>query len=159
MKRTLLTIKEQEAFFSGNYQQSRITHKWSSRGYGNSKIIDGNGTVLGKASGCGYDRYGAALGNMIMALFPEQVHKLAKRECKGRSQTRKGSKSFYGMFYNRKDDAAYLDGGCGERSMLDILNKIGFSLQYVNESTRSNNGEAFYILRPITKNERKWLRA
>jgi len=156
--RTILTIKEQNEFLSKNYHLTSISHKWSTRGMGNSKILDRNKDVIAKAGGCGYDRYGAALGNAITAMFPNEVLKLAKRECKGRSQTRKGSEKFYGLFYDKKNNRAYLDGGCGSSCMEAILNKIGFTLQYVNEHQQSRGGETFYVLTPITKQQRKWLR-
>jgi len=155
--KTLLTIKEQEQFLNDNWQLSSLVHKWSTRGYGNSKILDGQGHVIGKAGGCGYDRYGAALGNAISEMFPNEILKLAKRECKGERREYKGSKNFYGLFYNAKEGQAWVDGGCGSNSMTKILNKIGFSLRYVGESEQSNNGEQFYTLAPLTKHERKWL--
>lgn len=154
--RTLMTKKQQSEFLANNWRAKTITHKWSTRGYGNSKILDGGNEIIGKAGGCGYDRYGAALGDAIMALFPDEVLKLAKRECKGRRRTYKTAKNFYGLYYNAIEGKAWLDGACGSSCMLRILNKIGFSLEYVGESERSNNGEQFYTLRPLSKHERKY---
>ena len=156
MLRTLLTIKQQHAFLADHWQAKTLTHKWSTNGYGNSKILDGQGNVIGKAGGCGYDRYGTALGNAMTALFPKLIHKLAKRECKGSRRTYKQAKDFYGLFYNAVTDKAWVDGGCGHESMKRILQKIGFSLEYVGESERSRTGEQFYRLVPITKHERKY---
>ena len=113
--------------------------------------------MVAKASGCGYDRYGAALGAAIAELFPEEVLKLAKRECKGPRREYKDSKNFYGLFYDAKRGKAWLDGACGSQQMVRILNKIGFSLQYIGESERSHTGEQFYELQPLSKHERKYL--
>lgn len=115
--RTLLTIKQQNAFLDTNWHLKTITHKWSTNGYGNSRILDGRGDLLGRAGGCGYDRYGAALGNAITEIFPEEVLRLAKRECKGRRREYKGAPNFYGLFYNSKEKRAWLDGACGESCM------------------------------------------
>ena len=155
---TLLTKAQQAEFLSTNWQLATLTHKWSVRGMGNSKILDNKGSVLGKAGGCGYDRYGAALGESIMALFPAEVLKLAKRVCKGkRGDVRKGSSEFYGLFLY-KDGRAALDGGCGEQCMTAVLNKIGFSLDYVAKNERSNSGEVFYTLTPLSSQDRRFIK-
>lgn len=156
--KTLLTIKQQHQFLSDNWQLKTLIHKWSCRGYGNSKIIDGRDNVIGKAGGCGYDRYGAALGNAISAMFPEEVLRLAQRECKGRRRTYKQAKTFYGLFYNSIDKKAWLDGACGSGCMDEILKKIGFSLEQVAAFDRGQTGETVYVLKPITKHDRKWLK-
>lgn len=157
MARTLLTIEQQHEWLTLNHTRRTLEHKWSIRGMGNSKILDSNGVVLGKANGCGYDRYGAALGRAITELFPEEVLKLAKRECKGRRRTRKQSEEFYGLFYNSVEGIAWLDGACGSRCMERVLNKIGFTLVYVAETNGSQNGSAFYRFEPLTKNQRRYL--
>lgn len=156
--RTLLTIEQQNAWLSANHQYAHISHKWSCNGYGNSKILDSRGAVIGKASGCGYDRYGTALGEAICAMFPEEIAKLAKRECKGaRNELRKGSRKYYGLFLSKsKERGAYVDGGCGYNCMTKILNKIGFSLEQVGSAERGNLGEVFYVIKPLTKHERQY---
>lgn len=154
--KTLLTIKQQEQFLSDNWQLKTIVHKWSCRGYGNSKILDNRDSLLGKAGGCGYDRYGAALGNAISEMFPSEVIRLAKRECKGKRRNYKGAKNFYGLFYNSVDKKAWLDGGCGESCMIKILNKIGFTLEQVAAFDRGQTGETVYIMKPLTKHDKKY---
>lgn len=154
---TILTIKEQNEFIKTNYSKVNIEHKWSCRGYGNSKILDTCDNILTKASGCGYDRFGTVIGDLIQLLFPVELLKLAKRECKGkRNSTRKTSKVFYGLFYDSKNNRAYTDGGCGIECMKRILNKIGFELNYINETKGSVTGSQFYQINVISKHVRKY---
>jgi len=152
--KTLLTVKEQHSYLADNWQHKTWKHKWSCRGMGNSKIIDARDNVIGKAGGCGYDRYGAAIGQAITTLFGKEVHKLAKRECKGTRRNYKKSEKFYGLFYDGTTDKAWLDGGCGHTCMTKILNKIGFSLQYIGESKQAHSGEQFHSLLPVTKSDK-----
>lgn len=154
--RTILTIKEQHEFLNTNWNYKTLTHKWSCRGYGNSKVI-ANGEVIAKAGGCGYDRFGAAIGEAIAHIFGKELNKLARRECKGKRRDRKGSEKFYGLFYDSVKKRAWVDGGCGSECMKKILNKIGFSLEYVGESEQAQSGEAFYSLVPVTKHNRRFL--
>lgn len=155
---TIMTIAQQKEWLNKNWQYSTLVHKWSTNGYGNSKIL-ANGDVIGKADGCGYDRYGAALGNAIMEMFPKELHKLAKRHCVGKRRNYKQPKNsrLYGLFYDAIKDRAWVDGACGSNQMIYILNAIGFGLDYVRESKRSHTGKQFYTMRPVSKNERKWL--
>jgi len=156
---TLLTTKQQESFLNTNFQLKTLTHKWSARGYGNSKMLDNNGQVLSKASGCGYDRYGTVIGSMIMYLFPLELNRLAKRFCKqgARNSVRKGSESFYGMLYNAKTKSAYLNGACGDSCMYKVLNAIGFEMIMICENGRSNSGEVFYSLSPLSAHNKKYV--
>ena len=110
-------------------------------------------------SGCvaGYDRYGKALGEAIVAMFPDQIQHLAKTKCKGRRRDYKQAPDFYGLFFNSKTQRSWVDGACGDNCMVKILNKIGFSLERIGESERANCGEVFYRLIPIKKHEYKWL--
>tara|TARA_R110000822_G_scaffold84959_7_gene199259 strand:+ start:1227 stop:1688 length:462 start_codon:yes stop_codon:yes gene_type:complete len=152
--KTLLNKVQQNEFIG--YRKT-ITHKWSCRGMGNSKILS-NGNVIGKAGGCGYDRFGAALGNAITELFNKELHQLAKRLCKGRRRNYKQAPAFYGMFYNSITGKAWLDGGCGSSCMVKILNRLGFSLEFVGETNpQGQSGEVFYNLIPITKHDYKYL--
>ncbi len=157
--KTILTIEQQHKWLNSHH--TNLQHKWSTRGYGNSKILHGfNDDVIGKAGGCGYDRYGAALGNAIAHLFPSELYTLAKRHCVGRRRTYKQPKNqhLYGLFYDAVKDRAWVDGGCGSNQMTNILNAIGFGLDSVGGVSHSNNGSAFYNLRPVSKREREWLK-
>ena len=155
--KTLMTIKQQNDFISNNSHLATLTHKWSCRGYGSSRIIDNHGNTLSKATGCGYDRFGTVIGDFIESVFQKELQRMAKRFCKTKyAGGRKSSKEFYGMFL-RKDKTVALDGACGERAMTDILACIGFELVQVGKSERSNNGEVFYSLVPVSKHNRKYI--
>jgi len=156
--KTLLTLKQQKEHLSNNRDYAFI-HKWSARGYGSSRLIISTTDEQGAyRNGCGYDRFGASLGDLIEHLFKPELIRLAKRFAKTRSNGRKSSKEFYGLFVNQDGDV-YLDGACGDSCMQLILNAIGFSL--VRGGDTGNAGQAgsvFYYLKPVNKHTRDhWL--
>lgn len=154
--KTVLTKKQQTEWCNSN--NSSLKHKWSSRGYGNSKILVGyDDEQIAKRSGCGYDRFGAVLGDVIQFYFQDELNKIAKNHCKDNGVMRKGSEKFYGLFKSNSDGRVYLDGACGSESMRKILMKIGFSLIFHGSDSKSNNGVEFYEIVPITKNDYRWL--
>lgn len=146
--RSVMTKAQQQQWLKDNPQNTAFIHKWSTNGMGSSKLINKFDDVIAKSSGCGYDRYGAAVGRMIETLFHDQLLKLAVKEIRGRGQSaqRKGSDEYYGLFYSAATGRAYVDGGCGGRSMEKILNKIGFRTVYHTQIDRSRTGEQFYTL-------------
>ena len=155
--KTLLTIKQQNEFLTNNSHLTSLTHAWSSRGYGSSRIQNANGETLCKATGCGYDRFGTVIGEFIQTTFQAELQRLAKRFCKTKyAGDLKSSKEFYGMFL-KKDGMVQLDGACGHNCMYEILNAIGFELVQVGKSERSNNGEVFYSLKPVSKHTKKYI--
>lgn len=158
--KTIMNKQQQATWIENNWSNTTIKHKWSSRGYGNSKILNARDDVIGAANGRGYDRFGAALGNAITDLFPDEVLTLAKRHCVGKRRNYKQPKNshLYGLFYDAIKGRAWLDGGCGDNQMRNILNAIGFGLDYVGEDKKSNNGVVFYTLRPVSKHEKEWLK-
>lgn len=108
--KTLLTIAQQKQFLSDNWKIETITHKWSTRGHGVSKIIDQRGNVIAKATGCGYDRFGTVIGDFIQVTFQNELQRLSKRFCKKPyAGDCRSSKEFYGMFL-KPDGSVYLDG-------------------------------------------------
>lgn len=148
--KTLLTIAQQNAFLSDNWEKVTLTHKWSARGYGNSIILNDRDDQIAKHTGCGYDRFGAVLGDVISEFFPNEVHKLAeKTRNKKARKTYQQSKDFYGMFYNFETKKAWLDGACGDSSMRKILEKIGFKLVHIKSINNGNTGYDIYQLKPL----------
>jgi len=159
MKRTILTITQQNTWCQQNH--TALTHKWSCRGYGNSKMLHCD-TVIAKASGCGFDRFGTVLGDAIEHLFGGALTTLASKECRkpygSFGGDHKASDALYGLFYDADKKRGYVDGGCGHDCMRRILNRIGFSLEYVGETGGSVTGEQFYQLTPLSQRDREFLR-
>ena len=155
--KTLLTIAQQNEFLVNNWKVENISHAWSCRGYGSSRIQNANGETLSKASGCGYDRFGTVIGGFIMVTFPDELQRLATRFCKtpyaGKS---KSSKAFYGLFMDSKGKV-YLDGACGYNCMYKILNAIGFELIQVGEHKTTYSGHVYYTMRPVSAHNKKYV--
>ena len=155
--KTLMTIKQQKAFITDNWNLETICHRWSTRGYGSSRIIDQRGNTLSKATGCGYDRFGTVIGDFIQTTFQAELQRLAKRFCKTKYPTGgKSSKQFYGLFM-RPDGTPYLDGACGYECMSRILNCIGFELHQCGKSEKTYNGDEFLQLRPVSDHNKKYI--
>lgn len=150
--RTILTKAQQAQFLSENWQLKTIKHKWSTRGYGSSRILDNEDQLLGRAGGCGYDRYGSALGDTVMGLFPDEVLKLARSKCRSGNKNRRTSKTYYGLIYNAERDTTYIDGACGSECVKRILNKIGFELNFITEVSNTQ----IYRMEPVGKHIRKY---
>jgi hypothetical protein len=120
------------------------------------------GDVIAKATGCGYDRFGTVLGDAIEHLFGDALTKLARKECRkpygSFGGNHKASEALYGLFYDANKKRGYVDGGCGHDCMKRILNRIGFSLEWVGETDGSVTGEQFYQLTPRNKRDREMMR-
>jgi len=153
---TLLNITQQQEALSIHNDYS-FTHKWSCRGMGSSRLaMSDSGTQVARAGGCGYDRFGKVLGDLIEYYFMPELQRLAKRYAKTKGNYSKSSKEFYGLFA-RKDGTVYLDGACGDSSMTKILNAIGFDLKRSGDTGNAGqNGQVFYHLKPLSKHARKY---
>ncbi len=144
--KTLLTNKQKEDFLNENWRITTLCFKWSRSGV--CRIYDRrNEKTEFKAGGYGYDKKGTALGNLINTYFNEELKKLSS-DMGGNVNRKRGG--FYGLrHYNPKAKShsrtylkrstlktqSYVDGGCGFNSMESILNKIGFKLTFVKESS------------------------
>lgn len=155
--KTILTKKQQIAWIASNPRTASLRHYWSTRGYGNAKILDRANNVIATARGCGYDRRGAVIGKAIAALFPEELERLARKVCKlparrfGAGMSR-GSADFYGLELYRRDGKTevMIDGACGDSCMREILGAIGFSLRYCGDTGNNGpTGSEFYAIEPL----------
>lgn len=157
--KTLLTIVQQNEWLQNNSQYTTLTHKWSSRGYGNSKFVDSWDSVVGKASGCGYDRRGAAFAEFMLSAFgPELVRLAQKAVKKGQAKSSCKHTSFYGLWLKDDKNSISLDGACGFECMTAILNAIGFTLVFRADcGGKGSTGYQVFTLEPITKRDREWL--
>lgn len=140
--KTIMTIAQQTEFLATNWKNETIEHTWSTRGTGSSRLFNSRQEMISKANGCGYDRFGKALGYLIETLFNEELQILGKRH---------GSK-FYGM-NNYSGKKWTVDGACGSDSMIKILAAIGFDFKKIAGNSKSE----FYSLSPVSANTKKWL--
>ena len=150
MKLTKQTIKEIRESFESQIKHNgfcAIEHQWSANGMGSSKIFMGD-TMLSKATGCGYDRFGYALGEAIMAIMPGEVFELAKKSLKESVSQTYIPTEFYGLFFDSTENKAWLDGACGDACMQDVLKALGFELCYVGATDyKKSKGSVFYTIR------------
>lgn len=98
-----------------------------------------DGQKVSSCNGGGYDMQGTALANWMEDEFQEQIRKLQAHYGSGDN-----NKGFYGLsFYNAKThksqhrfskhvDRACLTGACGFSSIEEILNAIGYKLEYIH---------------------------
>ena len=144
--KTILTNKQKEDFLNENWRLSTLSFKWSNTGV--CRIYDRRDEQTQfSAGGGGYDKKGTVLGDLINTYFNEELKKLTSDMGGNVSRKRNG---FYGLkHYNPKAKSnsrrhlkratpktrSYVDGGCGFNSMESILNKIGFKLTFVKESS------------------------
>tara|TARA_B100000963_G_C22625707_1_gene672211 strand:+ start:2615 stop:3076 length:462 start_codon:yes stop_codon:yes gene_type:complete len=143
--RTILNKSKQESFLDENFRFKTLHFKWGKSGYHRCTLLDKHNNKLGSAGGGGYDKKGTAFGQWITEHFQEPLKRL-------------DSKKYYGLIhYNNKTKKrqqraskhtkTYVDGACGFDSMLDILNRIGFHIQFVKE----DRWNCYYLLIPIPK--------
>jgi hypothetical protein len=139
--KTLLTNKQKEDFLNENWRIKTLCFKWSRAGV--CRIYDRrNEKTQFKGRG-----KGTVLGDLINTYFNEELKKLPSDMGGNVNRKRNG---FYGLtHYNPKakshsrrhlkrattNTQSYVDGGCGFNSMESILNKIGFKLTFVKESS------------------------
>ena len=88
-----------------------------------------NGIKVSSCKGGGYDMQGTALSDWMQEKFRAELQKLDAREFYGLSfwNTKRNKTQFRWS----KDCTTWLDGACGFSSMQKILDKLGYSLQYV----------------------------
>ena len=112
-------------------------------GGGCSVYINGQNKRKFSASGCGYDRNGAALGNWATSEFQEGLKELFAEEIKAKEQGQYlMSKKYYGAVIT-DNQGVYLDGACGTSCIERILEAIGCKIQFVR--TRSKNSNYYLI--------------
>lgn len=156
--KTIITKKLQQARID-ELKIGTIQHKWSSRGYGRSYLLNRIGDQVAMASGCGYDRRGAAFGSLVTEFMQPELLLLAKKVCKPAKRGDRWVRSdrFYGLTLDREKNRANVDGACGLESVQRVLGAIGFSLIWRGESKNgSNAGVEFYTVEPINKRDRGW---
>ena len=136
------TIKEKKQFLRDNWKLSTLNFTWSKSGV--CTLKNKRNEKLASAGGYGYDKKGTCLGKLLNTYFEEELKKLTANS--GSLDTPSG---FYGLtHYNpnaknhkrrylknaTKNTKTYVDGACGFSTMTNILNKIGFDLEWIIEN-------------------------
>ena len=145
--RKLLTKKQREAWLNQNWRYGVLTFRYSDGVNGNIvKVVDKRGDIIKgvRCTGGGYDMTGTCLGQFMEQCFPEQIKRLDSREFYGVGHW--NTKTKRRQYRSSENTRTTLDGACGMSSMRDILRKIGFKLEYINE-TRGKVDTTTYILK------------
>ena len=145
--RKLLTKKQREAWLNENWRYGVLTFRYSDGVNGNIvKVVDKRGDIIKgvRCTGGGYDMTGTCLGQFMEQCFPEQIKRLDSREFYGVGHWNPKTKKR--QYRSSENTRTTLDGACGMSSMRDILRKIGFKLEYINE-TRGKVDTTTYILK------------
>lgn len=130
-------IKE---FLREHWRLSTLCFKWSNSGV--CRIYDRRGDKTKfYAGGYGYDKKGTCLSQLMNKYFRNELEKLNSSKFYG--LTHYNSKAHKYQKRSSKHTKSYVDGACGFECMITILNKIGFTMQYVYE----NNNSIIYILK------------
>ncbi len=147
--RPITTKQERAEWLAHNQNRACLRHRWSTRGYGSSIIYDRAGNRIARATGCGYDRRGAAFGEAALALFPAEITRLAKLRARGRGRF-KQCPSIPGLTYDRERNRALFDGACGFSCVERLLEAVGFRLVHVGDTGNAGqSGDEFYRLESI----------
>ena len=147
----LLSKKQREAWLDENWQYGVLTFRYSNGTHGNVvKVLDKRGDRIQSVgcSGGGYDMTGTCLGQFIELCFPKEIRRLDPRQFYGikhYNMNRKSRKDRY-QVRQSKNTRTIIDGACGMNSMRNILEKIGFKLEYITE-TRGRVDTTTYILK------------
>lgn len=108
-----------------------------------------DGVIVGSASGGGYDKGGAALGEAVSLLLAPELAALDDhlmdyvraftRKGKSRDISHRRTTGTYGLTRVIRDGKAstYLDGACGLESMLKVLTALGFIVERYNTGKSS----------------------
>jgi hypothetical protein len=145
--RKLLTKKQREAWLDENWRYGVLTFRYSDGVNGNIvKVLDKRGDIIKgvRCTGGGYDMTGTCLGQFIEQNFPEQIKRLDSREFYGVGHW--NTKTKRRQYRSSENTRTTIDGACGMSSMQDILKKIGFKMQYINE-TRGKVDTTTYIVK------------
>ena len=146
--RKLLTKKQREAWLDENWRYGVLTFHYSdNKRIGNIvKVLDKRGDIIKgvRCKGGGYDMTGTCLGQFMEKNFPEQIKRLDSREFYGVHHW--NTKTKKRQYRSSENTRTTIDGGCGMNSMRNILEKIGFKLEYINE-TRGKVDTTTYILK------------
>ena len=142
--KTILTNKQKNDFLYENWRLTTLCFKWGKSGMHPVTIHNKrNESTKFKAGGCGYDKKGTALGQLINHHFKNELSKLNSDDFYGLTHYKENSKKRF-LKKGSKFTKSYVDGACGFNCMEKILNKIGFKLNFVMES----DWQTIYTMQP-----------
>ena len=145
--RHLLNKSERAEWLDKNWRYNKLTFRYSDGRHGiTAKVVDKRGDIIKgvRCTGGGYDMTGTCVGQFVEQCFPEQIKRLDSREFYGLDHW--NTKSKKRQHRSSENTRTTIDGGCGMNSMRNILEKIGFKLEYINE-TRGKVDTTTYILK------------
>jgi len=149
--KTILNKSKQESFLNENFRFQTLHFKWSKSGSHRCTLLDRYNNKLGSAGGGGYDKKGTAFGQWIAEHLQEPLKRLNANHYVGlihyNNKTKKRQQRA------SKHTITQVDGGCGFDSMVLIMNRIGFHLEFVKE----DRWNCYYLLTPIPKRRKQLL--
>ena len=143
--KTILSKKQQSEFLDNNWTVKTLHFKWGKTGMHKCTLLDRNNNTLGSAGGCGYDKKGTAFGEFITTHFNREIKKLNSSDYYG--LTHYNNKTNKRQKRSSKNTKSYLDGACGFNCMENILNRIGFVLEFVKD----DKWNTYYMLSELPK--------
>jgi hypothetical protein len=101
-----------------------------------------DGTIVGSASGYGYDKEGAALGQAIELLLAPELSTLWG-DLKGKvyptlADAKNEQRAMYGVSRSKDNGQTLIDGSCGTQSVLQLLNVLGYEVEHFATSATSS---------------------
>jgi len=94
-----------------------------------------NGGKVGFCMGGGYDLAGTSFGQFIETLFHEELKRKSAKDLYGFSFFNEKTRKRQTQWSKNCSEGGFLDGGCGFNSMMEVFNRLGYSLKYVLETT------------------------
>jgi len=143
--RTLLSKAKQEQFLDENWRFKTLHFKWGKSGMHKCTLYDKRDGILGSAGGMGYDKKGSAFGDFITTHFQAELKRLNTKDYYGLTHYNKKTKKR--QTRASKHTKTYVDGACGFNCMENIMNKIGFQLEFVKE----DNWNCYYVVNPLPR--------
>jgi hypothetical protein len=119
--------EELRASHPNGFDELRIHLTYGRGGTVKARMWHPDGHVLGSAGGGGYDKQGAALGEAIALLFPEELKTLPLPKYDPVTNRREEG-ALYGLGGNDLPPVRrYIDGACGINCVLRIIKALGYS--------------------------------
>lgn len=136
--KTILNKQQRVEFLDQNWKFKTLFFKWTTSkardtyGYNICTLKDSRNNKLASTCGGGYDMKGTCFGDFINTYFYDEIRKLNSADFYGLTHY---GKNYKHLRRASKYGTSHVDGGSGFSSMEKILNKIGFKISFIKEST------------------------